>query len=85
MVKTSYIIIIVIVLALAILLVISVTHPMWNSELVSPNLVSLFLGKPKPTPSSASGPKTFKFDSQTDLKKELDSVNTEVLDSDFNE
>ncbi len=30
-------------------------------------------------------PKTFQFDRSTDLKKELDSINPQVLDSDFNE
>lgn len=36
---------------------------------------------PSPTPSAP--PRTFKFDSSIDLKKELDSVNPQVLDSDF--
>lgn len=36
---------------------------------------------PIPTPTI----KQFKFDSATDLKKELDSINPEVLDSDFQE
>lgn len=35
---------------------------------------------PNPTPNA---PPTFKFDSSTDLQKELDSVNPQVLDSDF--
>lgn len=36
-----------------------------------------------PTPSPT--PKTFQFDGSTDLSQELDKVNPEVLDSDFNE
>lgn len=35
---------------------------------------------PIPTPST---PKTFQFDSSTDLKMELQKVNPQVLDSDF--
>ena len=38
---------------------------------------------PAPTPDPINAPKTFKFDKSTDLKKELDSINPEVLDSDF--
>lgn len=33
--------------------------------------------------SSYNPPKEVKYDSSTDLKKELDSVNPQVLDSDF--
>ena len=73
-----------IVLTLSAFLVASVTLPVWNSTLVSP-LAKIF--KPKvvivssPTPSPK--PKTFKFDSSTDLKAELETINPEVLDSDF--
>lgn len=35
---------------------------------------------PSPTPNT---PKTFQFDSSTDLKAELEKVNPQVLDSDF--
>lgn len=35
---------------------------------------------PIPTPST---PKTFKFDASNDLKMELEKVNPQVLDSDF--
>lgn len=35
---------------------------------------------PAPTPNA---PKTFNFDSSTDLKAELDKVNPQILDSDF--
>lgn len=37
---------------------------------------------PQPAPA-INAPKTFKFDSATDLKKELDSINPQILDSDF--
>jgi len=81
--KSNYIIIVVIVLTLATLLA-SVTLPVWNSTLVSP-LAKVF--KPKviimPSPSPSPKPKTFQFNSSTNLKSELDSVNPEILDSDF--
>ena len=38
---------------------------------------------PIPTPLPPQAPKTFKFDSQTDLKAELEKVNPQILDSDF--
>lgn len=40
---------------------------------------------PIPTPTPGPRPKTFIFDSSTDLKKELESINPQVLDSDFEE
>lgn len=36
-----------------------------------------------PTSTPISVPKEYKFDSLTDLKKELDSINPQVLESDF--
>lgn len=33
--------------------------------------------------SSSPTPQTFKYDSSTDLEKELESINPEVLDADF--
>jgi len=78
--KTSYIIIILVLLVIST----SVTLPMWNSTWVSP-LAMVF--KPKviiiPSPTPSPKPKTFKFDSSTDLKAELETINPEVLDSDF--
>ena len=41
------------------------------------------LVKPSQTSSPISAPKQYKFDSSTDLKKELDSINPQVLESDF--
>lgn len=32
-----------------------------------------------------NAPKTYNFDSSTDLEKELDSINPQVLDSDFDQ
>lgn len=36
-----------------------------------------------PSPTPVSTPKTFQFDSTTDLQKELEKVDPKVLDSDF--
>lgn len=49
-------------------------------------LVSSEQSNPTPTPISQSpqAPKTFKFDRNTDLKSELEKVNPQVLDADFN-
>lgn len=51
------------------------------SNLVAPN------SRSTPTPSLAPAPpqtpKTFKFDSSTDLKAEWEKVNPQILDSDF--
>lgn len=38
---------------------------------------------PSPTVAPPNAPKTFDFNSQTDLKAELDKVNPQILDSDF--
>ena len=50
------------------------------------NLVgsSLIQQTPTSTPvPTLNAPKTFQFDSSTDLKMELDKVNPQILDSDF--
>lgn len=59
-------------------LVFRLTPGWWQIKtLVSP-------GTPSPTPLSIpNAPKTFQFDSSTDLKTELEKVDPEVLDSDF--
>lgn len=52
--------------------------------LQSPSLISTFNKQiPSPTVVLSNAPKTFKFDSSTDLKKQLDNINPQVLDSDF--
>lgn len=47
-----------------------------NTKLVSSNIST-------PAPTSFNQPKEIKYDSATDLKKELDTVNPQILDSDF--
>lgn len=52
----------------------------------SENLVNPQISAPSETPfpdPTPIVPKTFKFDSSTDLKMELDKVNPQILDSDF--
>lgn len=55
-----------------------------KNGLVSPNLTTSNQ-KLEIIPSSSPTPKTFKFDSSTNLKSELETVNPEVTDQDFEE
>ncbi|MBI4038083.1 hypothetical protein HY387_00310 [Candidatus Daviesbacteria bacterium] len=54
-----------------------------NQQRVEKNLISPGVSTSKPTSTPSPSPQTFKFDSTTDLQKELDSVDPQVLDSDF--
>lgn len=47
--------------------------------------VSPVSSSPSPSLTPSPTPKTFQFDASTDLNQELDKVNPQVLDSDFNE
>lgn len=51
-----------------------------NGSLVSPKLV-----QPSSTPAASlyNPPQEIRYDSSTDLEKELGSINPELLDSDF--
>ncbi len=57
--------------------------------LVVPSLSGAYQQTPSPSPvyepaqPAYNPPKDFKFDSSTDLKQELEKVNPQVLDSDF--
>lgn len=52
-----------------------------SDNLVNPQIPAPFeTPSPDPTPTV---PKTFNFDSQTDLQAEWEKVNPQVLDSDF--
>lgn len=53
--------------------------------LVSPG-VGTVAGQPTPSPtiSSYNPPKAIKYDSSTDLKKELESIDPKIDESDFN-
>lgn len=50
-------------------------------SLISPGHTSGQSTLPSPSPT----PKQFKFDSSTNLKQELESVDPKILDSDFEE
>lgn len=56
-----------------------------DSSLVGSSLGVTIPSTPTPSISVSPTPKEFKYDSSTDLKKELDSINPEVLESDFQE
>lgn len=47
-----------------------------SGDLVKPSVVTS-------TPAPPQAPKTFQFDASTDLKAELEKVNPQILDSDF--
>lgn len=53
-----------------------------RSNLISPNFGVVAEISPSPSPSPSID--TFQFNSQTDLKAELDQVNPKVSDQDFN-
>ena len=60
----------------------------WKANLVSPgfNPLGLAVQKSAPTPTSIpniKAPKELKFDATTDLKAELEKVNPQVNDIDF--
>ncbi len=82
--KKSYLLIIVISISLILLTIFILTPQGWKARLVNPmgqgNQNYDAISTPAPTPNS---PKTFNFDSTTDLKVELEKVNPQVLDSDF--
>ena len=56
----------------------------WKAKLITPigqtRQNSDVSAPPLPTPNA---PKTFQFDSSTDLKMELEKINPQVLESDF--
>lgn len=73
-------------------LIIIIVGMFWMGSKNGPNVLvgsgfTQIFNKSTPTPSSTpappNAPKTYSFDSQTDLKSELEKVNPEVLDSDF--
>ncbi len=57
-----------------------------SNKMVSPslNLIPKQLASPLPSPTPVSHiPAQYNFDASTDLKKELESINPQILDSDF--
>lgn len=88
--KPTYILLFILI-SLILVVNYKLNNPIGSGGLASPNMVQTLFTKSSPTPPSpnpkVSGAslrvKTYKFDSTTDLKKQLDSINPEVLDSDF--
>lgn len=79
--KKTIMIVVLVILAVAVLFFINNKN---GGKLVSP--VSLQAVKSSPTPmplATPNAPKTFQFDASTDLKQELQKINPQVLDSDF--
>lgn len=83
--KNNKIVIIVLILILLTVFFAIVKYAVNENSLISPALqvVSGQKAVPSEAPSIIVAPKTYIFDSSTDLKKELDSINPQVLDSDF--
>lgn len=68
-----------IVLAILIVSIFVITKKGSMGNLVNPQSAPTFV----PTLAAPVAPKTFNFDSSTDLKTELEKVNPQILDSDF--
>lgn len=85
--NTNKILIMVILTILALVVVVfvisrgspSLVSPASREDKTQPSFHSL----PQPAASSYNPPKEIKYDSSTDLQKELDSIKPQVLDSDF--
>ncbi len=78
--KSKWIVLIIIVVAI----VIFFTQRQGVGKLVSPNLSQTSKQTIEEVPNATpNAPKSYNFDSSSDLKKELDSINPQILDSDF--
>ncbi|MBI2017690.1 hypothetical protein HYS92_01420 [Candidatus Daviesbacteria bacterium] len=74
---------ILLVAMLTILAAIAVYFVTGQKDLSLVNPKSSPVTAPVSTPAPPNAPKTFQFNESTDLKVELEKVNPEVLDSDF--
>lgn len=75
--------IIIIVIAIISIIFIIVSQKGDNTLIIPGFTREQKIESPQPTPAPPVAPKEFKFDRSTDLKMELEKVNPEVLDSDF--
>ena len=77
-------VIITVLLLALVVLIWFVSRSSFGQKLTGPGF-SQTLGEqiPDPTPAAPVAPKTFQFDATTNLETELEKVNPEVLDSDF--
>ncbi|MDO8576861.1 MAG: hypothetical protein Q7R82_00810 [Candidatus Daviesbacteria bacterium] len=83
----------IVMIIIVLLLVATVWIIMWVMGSKGGSLISPGLGEavgnvvsqstPQPSVSTFNAPKEIKYGSATDLKQELDSINPQVLDSDF--
>lgn len=87
--KTKLIISVIVVFLIAFLGSIVVKSKVKNQNLISPNFVSFFNKTQQPSPATLgeaeniNPPAEFKFDSNTNLKGELDTINPQVAEDDF--
>lgn len=87
--KNNKILTIVLVLIAAVALFVTIKYAIKGKDtLVSPGTVKetdKIVDQPslKPTAPPYNPPKEIKYDQSSDLQKELDSINPQVLDSDF--
>lgn len=84
--KSIIFIIIIIIIIIAGIFVSSNKIP--DGKLIGPNFQSILRGPvktpvPQQTPILSPTPRTFNFDSSTDLRGELETINPQVLESDF--
>ena len=83
--RNKVFVILIIVLLLTVLLLIVKYAINTNNLLVSPKGQIIDQQSVVLTPASPNSPKEIRYDGATDLKQELDSVDPQVLDSDFEE
>ena len=72
---------------IAVVIYLTIVNNLSNGKLVVPSVTPLvFQAKPESDDNKVDapdGPKTFKFDRNTDLNAELEKIDPKVLDSDF--
>lgn len=82
--KRKNLIILIVVLVVIVGLILSIQK---DQALSGPNFIQQVTNSqktPSPTPApTPNAPKSFQFDSSTDLEAELQKINPEILDSDF--
>lgn len=81
--KTGWIVMIVITIVVIMVVIFMQVPSGLRSKLISPAVMGEKIEEQVVETSEPVAPKTFKFNSSTDLKKELESINPQVLDSDF--
>ena len=82
--KKIVLLILMILIGLIAFKIFTITPQGWKGDLIDSmgQKIPIQTANPSPVPSP-NAPKTFQFDSSTDLQAELEKVNPKVLDSDF--